>query len=190
MCKVSTCSVEGCEKVSRARGYCNMHYLRLTRTGTLEARKSIPLYDKLFSQLKLVGDCWEWQGYLMANGYGVIVDVRAKKLVHRAMYEIIHGPIPDGLFCCHRCDNPKCCRPEHLFLGTHRENMDDMDSKGRRRAPKGVQHPRAKVSDDDVLLMRQMYSEGVMIVDIAKRFPVVPCTVSAIVNHKTWRHLS
>ena len=75
--------------------------------------------------------CWEWQGDLTHNGYGrVKVDGKAKR-VHRVMWELRHGPIPDGMVVMHKCDNPKCCNPEHLELGTQRENVADMIQKNR-----------------------------------------------------------
>lgn len=76
--------------------------------------------------------CWEWQGVMHHSGYGCFKDKGKFAYTHRASYEAFHGPI-NGLYVCHRCDNPKCCFPGHLFLGTHQENMDDMKAKGRGR---------------------------------------------------------
>lgn len=76
--------------------------------------------------------CWEWQGVMHHSGYGCFKDKSTFRYTHRASYEAFHGPT-DGKFVCHRCDNPKCCYPGHLFLGTHDENMADMKAKGRGR---------------------------------------------------------
>jgi hypothetical protein len=76
--------------------------------------------------------CWEWQGVVHRTGYGCFKSKGGFAYTHRAAYEAFHGPI-DGKFVCHRCDNPKCLHPNHLFLGTHDENMADMKAKGRGR---------------------------------------------------------
>jgi hypothetical protein len=81
------------------------------------------------------GPCIEWDGARMATGYGVITlrgaDGVRSYVVHRLVWQIFHGPIPEGLFVCHHCDNPPCIRVDHLFLGTHADNMADMVAKGR-----------------------------------------------------------
>lgn len=76
--------------------------------------------------------CWEWQGVMHHSGYGCFKDKGQFRYTHRAAYEAFKGPT-DGKLVCHTCDNPKCCYPMHLFLGTHDENMADMKAKGRGR---------------------------------------------------------
>ncbi|MDE2620611.1 MAG: HNH endonuclease, partial [Sphingomonadales bacterium] len=78
------------------------------------------------------GDCWLWVGGKSKAGYGQINVEGLIVYTHRLVYEMAYGPIAAGLEVCHRCDTPACCRPEHLFLGTHQENVTDMITKGRK----------------------------------------------------------
>lgn len=96
----------------------------------------LPVADRLWSRVVIMpSGCLEWTGAKKRYGYGTISDLsgsgRKNLPTHRLAWELTYGPIPDGLFICHRCDNPPCCNPDHLFLGTHTENMADMRSKGR-----------------------------------------------------------
>jgi hypothetical protein len=79
--------------------------------------------------------CWLWIGSVYNTGYGRVIIRKIKKTVaaHRFVYEVLSGPIPDGLFLCHRCDVPSCVNPDHMFFGTPQENMDDKIRKGRFR---------------------------------------------------------
>ncbi len=80
--------------------------------------------------------CWHWQGTIRPDGYGYARYNGHRILAHRLSWLVHYGPIPSGLWVLHRCDNPICVKPEHLWLGTHQANMDDMSSKGRGRGPK------------------------------------------------------
>jgi hypothetical protein len=96
-------------------------------------RLSAPFDVRVFSRIERGDGCWPWRGGISSSGYGNlnVPGTRRKILAHRAVYELTFGPIPDGLLVLHRCDNPRCVRPEHLFLGTHRENAHDKIRKGR-----------------------------------------------------------
>lgn len=99
-------------------------------------RKTRPLQERLTENLEWNGDCLEWQGHRRTKGHGQIrVAGRGSKCEspHRVAYELWVGPIPEGMFVCHRCDNPPCCNPAHLFLGTALDNNLDMIQKGRYR---------------------------------------------------------
>lgn len=95
-----------------------------------------PPLERFWPKVQKTDCCWEWTGYVMPNGYGTFGRGRAiegKVYAHRFAYEALVGPIPVGQHVCHRCDNRRCVRPDHLFLGTQRDNMRDMVAKGRKR---------------------------------------------------------
>lgn len=106
-------------------------------------------------------------------------------------YELTYGPIPEGLCCCHKCDNTSCVNPSHLFLGTNQDNSSDMVSKDRTFKPKGEKHSQAKLTEEQVIEIRRLYAlENHMTQEkIAILFGVNRATVEYIVNRKRWNHI-
>lgn len=102
-------------------------------------------------------------------------------------YELHHGPIPPGIFVCHRCDNTSCINPEHLFLGTHTENMADMVAKGRQARMHGSSNGLSKLSESDVLSIRKV--KGLTNQRIADQFGVSAGLISMVRNRKIWTHI-
>lgn len=98
-----------------------------------------PLSERLWNKVDKTDTCWVWTGAVDRKGYGKIGvgsskdGTRRLEIVPRAAWQVTNGPIPDGLFVCHTCDNPRCCRPDHLWLGTCSDNLRDMSEKGRGR---------------------------------------------------------
>jgi HNH endonuclease len=76
-------------------------------------------------------ECWDWNGTIATNGYGRVFANNKWIGAHRVVWEFVYGKIPDGLYVLHRCDNRRCCNPNHLFLGTHLDNVRDATLKGR-----------------------------------------------------------
>ena len=121
--------------------------------------------------------CWTWCGAKNPHGYGKL-NVKGRTIsAHRFAYEHTFGPIENRyVFVCHSCDNPSCVRPDHLFLGSRRENMADMVKKGRwnihgpRQMRKGENHPHARLSDDQIRQMKQLRSTGASYAAIGTRF--------------------
>lgn len=130
--------------------------------------------------------CWIWNGsrQTYSGGYGVVGFGTAKIRAHRLAWELLRGSIPAGLHVLHKCDNPPCVNPDHLFLGSQRDNNDDKLRKG--RTAKGETSGNAKLKADDVAFIR---SSDLRNKDLAELFNVDPSAVSVIRNRKRWRHL-
>lgn len=107
---------------------------------------------------------------------------------HRIAYEIAYGKPPDFLYVCHRCDNPKCINPSHLFLGTQDDNMKDMSVK--RRSIFGEKNPKAKLTENAVKMIRQKLKEGFSHKQLANEFGVTRTAISHILKGKIWRHVT
>lgn len=134
--------------------------------------------------------CWEWQGDMSGgHGYGRIMINGRRMLAHRLVYELEVGEIPDGLCVCHHCDNPRCCRPDHLFLGTHVENMADMVTKGRRKGiNNGEGNGRAQITEGDVREIRRL--RGTLPTrELGARYGLTSATISKIQLKQTWAHV-
>lgn len=126
--------------------------------------------------------CWLWERSVRPNGYGVFMMEHGKQCVgaHRASWMIHNGDIPDGLFVCHKCDVRSCVNPNHLFLGTHAENIMDASRKGRMKGWKAI------LSESDVAEIR-MSKAGRK--ELAARYGVRPCTISDIRSARSWRRV-
>lgn len=141
--------------------------------------------------------CIEWSGYVRPNGYGRMTIGRKQLYPHRVVYRLFYGAIPKDKEVCHHCDNRKCINPKHLFAGTRSDNMIDALKKGRlSRGPGhgalicGERAGNAKLTERDVLLIRDLAAEGKMMQkDIAKRFGVGPDNIRSITQRKSWRHI-
>ena len=139
--------------------------------------------------------CWPWLGEKTWHGYGRFTlfptaKYKGTKVAHRLAWEYTRGPIPKNLECCHRCDNKPCCNPAHLFIGTHKENMEDMAKKGRGNAVRGTMQGSSKLTDKQVIQIRLMYAPGVIsMLFIAKLFCVSERTIYVIVHRLGWKHI-
>jgi hypothetical protein len=153
------------------------------------AKRHMPWQER-FWRLVVRGDgCWEWGAALLTSGYGRFTysPVRGAKVTdgaHRVAWLLANGPIPDGMFVCHHCDNKRCCRPDHLFLGTPLDNVRDMWAKGRARV---YGSPRRRVVPETVAAIRELSAAGLSNREIARRHGVGAGTVSRIVNGLRWR---
>ena len=131
--------------------------------------------------------CWNWVG-CHSKGYGLFYLNGKLTNASRAGWILLNGPIPDTIQVCHKCDNRKCVNPDHLFLGTAKENTRDMMNKSR-DSMFGIRNNKAKLNETDVLLMRFLYDSGSRQKDITSWFDVSKPCVLSIVKRRTWRHL-
>lgn len=130
-----TCKVEGCDRLTRTWGYCLKHYTRVKRHGDpLGKYPRESAIIRFWMNVERTDECWLWKPSVARGVYGKLQrDDGIQVGAHRFSYELHQGPIATGLHVLHRCDNPPCVNPDHLFLGTREENMQDMLSKGRGR---------------------------------------------------------
>ena len=130
-----TCDVEGCDKKHYGNGLCNMHHLRLKRTGTVKDSKTPGLKERFESKYLPVPEtgCWLWEGTYLDKGYGCFSINNKSKRAHRVSWELYRGGIPKGLHVLHHCDTPECVNPNHLFLGTNQDNVNDATKKRRHK---------------------------------------------------------
>lgn len=146
--------------------------------------------SRLLERRTVSGDCWEWSGSCDRDGYGVMSIKRGKQYrVHRVSYTEFIGEIPDGMLVCHTCDNRKCFNPEHLFIGSPRDNTLDMINKSRKVSLMGSEHKMSKLSEKDVAAIRSARDSGESLASIASRFGVTFQHISNIAKRKTWRHV-
>jgi hypothetical protein len=130
--------------------------------------------------------CWLWTGSRMTRGYGQVYWGNGPKGAHRVAWELSHGPIPEGQHILHRCDVPACVNPDHLFIGTHTENMKDAATKGRLHAPRPGRQKLTDAQIDDIAALVQ---SGMKRYLVAARYGVSKGFVSGVMNgtRRQWR---
>lgn len=180
-----------------------------------------PLTDRFWEKVEKTPGCWLWTGSCTEKGYGSIGSGGrdgSHLIASRVSWELYFGPIPAGLWVLHRCDDPACVRPDHLFLGTAADNTADMVSKGRHAhgqtsgpytrpdriargerhgsrtkpesTPRGEHHPSAKLTDEQVLAIRARWTHGgIQQKQLAAEYGVSRGVVSEVLSGKSWRHL-
>lgn len=170
--------------VSFPRSKKNPHIKFCSHACSVEAAR-IPIAYRLWSKVRKDDGCWEWKGAISkTSGYGMIAYQGKQTQPHRIAWGLTYGPIPDGLYVCHRCDNRLCVRPDHLFLGTPKENTADMIAKG--RVARGERAHSSKLTADDVRAIRLSPDSAKV---IAVRYGISEMYVYAIKARRTWKHI-
>ena len=150
----------------------------------------MPVRERLNRKTERTAYCWNWSGSLNVQGYGVIRVAGKVHLVHRVAWELANGLIPDDLLVCHTCDNRRCVRLDHLWLGTAADNNADRAAKGRGIAQHGEDSNLSRLTEEQVLAIRARYAVGAKSVDLARDFGVTRQGVWLIVTRKAWRHVA
>lgn len=170
------CSIDGCERRGEVRGWCAPHYKRWLRHGDpLGSGVQHPVTEPVVRFMRKAEKnpttgCWDWTASRQKHGYGLFWPGGTSKsgLAHRWSYAHHVGPIPEGLFVLHRCDNPGCVNPDHLFLGTQADNVADCIKKGRRS-----QVRYRKLSPEQRGEIKDLYATGrFTLSDLGRRYGV------------------
>jgi len=156
----------------------------------------IPLSERLLSKVEFDtnGGCWLWSGAINPAGYGVVQIGRSEgaRLAHRASYKEFVGEI-GNLHVCHKCDVRRCINPNHLWLGTRKENMQDAKNKGRTRGPRlvGSSNPASKLTEENVLDIRDACKDAPRGTQRrqAEKYGMSEAVISAVVGRRRWTHV-
>ena len=148
-------------------------------------------YERFWAKVEKSDGCWLWAGAL-TKGYGQVSIDKRNTYAHRLSWEIHYGPIPKGLFVCHKCDTPRCVRPDHLFVGTCADNIADMWAKGRAKhgALIGSANKAARLKESDIPKIKKLSRDGLGVREIAPLFGVSKSTIHNVVSEKWWRHVT
>lgn len=188
-----------CERPAHAYGLCDTHYHQQKRFG---AMFSPPTADERFwSKVQKTDGCWLWTATRKPGWYGKFRFNGKQENAHRVAYILTYGTIPDGLWVLHRCDNPLCVRPDHLYLGTHQDNVRDRQERGRaacgdnngsrmhpERILSGEQCSWAKLTAAEVAAIRQEYALGnTTYHKLAAKYGVGKSQIGNILQGKVWK---
>lgn len=183
MTQAKTCATEDCNNTIRARGTrCSKCVYNKNYHGAFTYKRQ-SREDVFWENIEKTDSCWIWKAGKNPDGYGMMFYHGKYKGAHRISWSIHHGDIPDGLCVLHRCDVRNCVNPEHLFLGNHKKNMEDMCRKGRHALGN------RKLTDSNVIEIKKLIELGNQNLTIARKFNMDPSTISNIRYGKHWSNL-
>jgi HNH endonuclease len=194
MKKQGICRVNTCERsLYRLTGYCRPHARAMQLYGDpLKAKQhqwhGLSLRERFLKYVNKTDMCWRWVGSVDSRGYGRLNIDNTPELAHRISWRLFCGEIPEHQHVLHKCHHPYCVNPEHLYVGDHQDNMNDKMDAGRHRygVHHGMAHGMAKLTDDDVRMIRASAEQGVR---LAEQYGVSRTTIYDIRNRKIWQHI-
>jgi len=144
--------------------------------------------DYFWSKANKTDTCWIWTAGKSnrKNNYGAFWSESGTVAAHRYAHKLINGPIPKGIQVLHRCDNPPCVRPSHLFLGTNKDNVEDRVRKGRTGPRCGSFNGNSRLSENKVIQIRRLLLQGIAKTKIAKKYKVSDTCIRHIAQGITW----
>jgi hypothetical protein len=163
---------------------CVGHYGYRVSSGRRRDRRDQTFMNNVDVRSK--SECWPWKRRVNKFGYGCVSYNGKEELAHRVAFAIANGGKFPDTHACHSCDNPPCCNPAHIWDGTHRQNMDDMMAKNRRNPPVGERNRGAKLTEEDVTLIRSLQDRDAT---VAARYGVSPSTIRRVRTGAGWKHL-
>lgn len=191
-CKTSKILKSFCKNIRKSDGYNHLckecvnkklSELRKIKNFTIKESDKKRFVEKIHK----TDYCWVWLRYKLPKGYGVFYLNNNAILAHRFSYLYHFGNLPQNLDVLHHCDNPSCVNPTHLFLGTNQDNINDKVAKGRQR--KGGDIPSAKITEKEVIEIRERARNGENSSSITNDYPVSPRNIRFIIQRKTWKHI-
>lgn len=155
----------------------------------LQGSQFASLQDSFWERATKTDTCWVWTGPPNKYGYGSVYYKGTHYKAHRIAYALHFGSVTKDMLVRHTCDNRLCVNPKHLVLGSHLDNAQDRERRGRNGAPKGSASHLTKLTEKDVLVIRWLKKQNISLVSIAKLYHVSKGCIWGIVNHRTWKHV-
>lgn len=192
------CKVSNCNSCVHAKELCDKHYRRILRKGTLKVTRclitgTLEQQKALFLERVKVGgqnDCWIWLKGKDKHGYGNSWKDGKCVQAHRLSYKLFTREIPKGLFINHKCHNPSCVNPKHLYAGTPADNSRDMVLAGRSARNAGEKHGNSILKNEQVLFIKRKLKEGMPVKKLAEEFKMKINYISSIKLGTRWKHLN